>query len=80
MHLLITTYNFCLSGENVFCKPEAVHSSGDGESVNGEKPVQRATDGITGGSQVDRDDQVKRISICNPSPIISANSFGKNAV
>lgn len=36
----------------------AIYPDGDGPGADGEKPVQRETDGAAGGRTVDRDDQV----------------------
>ena len=38
---------------------EALHPSGDGQSPDGEEPVQREADGAAGGRQMDRDDPVR---------------------
>lgn len=50
---------------------EALHQGGDGQSADGEKPVQRETDGATGSCAVDRDDKVQNktlnIYTCTPS-------------
>lgn len=39
---------------------KALHQGGDGQSLDGEEPVQGEADGAAGGCQMDRDDPVRQ--------------------
>lgn len=60
-----TVFLCCLATEwGSNSSEEALHQSGDGQSVDGEESVQGAADGAPGSCEVDGDDQVTKITAC----------------